>query len=82
MSKIDIHRLKDKIIIEILDYYNTKDNKYKIEALKDLLIFAKHYAIIIKKEHRMNKRAFREFILNEKGYNETIQDLYNYLKNI
>jgi len=78
--KMDINRLKDKIIVEVLDYYREKDEKLRQEILDNLLEFAKYYGVIIKKDNIFNKKALRAFILNDEGYNKTIKDLYNLIK--
>ena len=72
--------LKEKIIyhvFEFIDTGNIKDSEIARGYLKDM---AKKYHIKIKPQRITNtKQAYKDFIINEKGYSETILKLYNSL---
>jgi len=73
--------MKDKIIFNVFEFIETGDTHHSNLAKEFLKTFAKKYHIKIK-DKRVNyntKEAFKDFILNGKGYNETIQRLYNSL---
>lgn len=75
------HRCKDKIIYDVLKFIETGDSFYKKEALQGLEKIAKYYTISVRKTKQKNdvKTALYDFILNNKGYVDTIVNLSNSL---
>ena len=72
--------MKDEIIYNIFEYLETKESSFKNKALELLTNFAKYYHVPIKKQPEKDlKSCFKAFILNGKGYNVTINNLYNAL---
>ncbi len=70
--------MKDEIIYNIFEFLETKDQSFKNKALELLNEMAKHYHVPIKKQPKKElKTCFKAFILNGKGYAETINNLYN-----
>lgn len=76
-----IGKVKSEIIVAVLDYSEDGDNKYKTEAIQRIKIFAKFYNIPLSRKDTVQdlKKSLRQFILNYKGYQFTIQNLYNSL---
>jgi len=76
-------REKDKIIALTLQYLQDKDNKLKNDILEKLEKMAKQYHIKIRvKNFRYDiRQQLILFISNEGGYMETIENLYNSIKN-
>lgn len=73
--QLAIDKCKGRIIVYILDRMTDK-------ALAELKVMAGLYNVALRKSDCKDvKMAFREFILNDKGYNVTMVDLYNALKN-
>ena len=73
--------MKDKIILNILKYIDTKDNSFKSAALEQLKLLAKHYRVTIKNAPKIElKTALYQFIDNGTGYINTIPKLFNSLK--
>jgi len=71
---------KENIIYNVFEFIETKDTKFSLCAQEHLQILAKKFHITIKKGQKKDlKKAFKDFILNNKGYNETLQILYNAL---
>lgn len=72
--------LKEKIILHVFEFIDTGDlvhSRLARDLLKDM---AKKYHITIKPKKITNtKQAFKDFILNESGYADTIPKLYNSL---
>lgn len=75
------HKCKDKIIYDVLKYIENGDDFHKKEALQGLDKIAKHYTISVSKNKPKIdvKPALFEFILNKKGYVETVINLINAL---
>ena len=72
--------LKNKILLNSFEYLETGDLSFALSAKEQLSELAKIYHISIKKSQRTDlKNAFKVFILNERGFIETIQLLYNAL---
>ena len=73
-----MQNLKSKIIVSVLDKLDGKD----VDIFVDLNEFAKHYHVNLKaRPLKMDlKKALRMFIVNDIGYNETINYLYTALK--
>lgn len=72
--------LKEKIIFHVFEFIDTGNIKDSEIARGHLRELAKKYHIKIKAQKIINtKDAFKNFILNEKGYIETIPKLYNSL---
>lgn len=73
--------VKPEIIVHVLDYIETNDKEAKIQAIEKLSDYAKRFNIPL----RLNaseaniKLHLKEFILNHKGYNTTIHNLFNSL---
>lgn len=78
------NRIKSEIIVHCLDYLEKKDSQDKESAILKLPAFAKFYRVSLRKRATPAdnlKFDLRNFILNTKGYNETINPLYNSLLN-
>ena len=72
--------LKEKIIFHVFEFIDTGDLIHSQKARELLKDLAKKYHIKIKPQKITNtKEAFKAFIINEKGYVETIPKLYNSL---
>jgi hypothetical protein len=72
--------LKDQIIYNVFEYLETKDLSFSLKAQENLQLLAKYYHITIKKQAKKDlKVCFKAFILNGKGYIETLTSLYNAL---
>lgn len=72
--------LKDKIIFHVFEFIETGDLTHSRLAKDYLKNMAKKYHIKIKPQKITNtKEAYRNFILNEIGYTQTIPKLYNSL---
>lgn len=71
----------DEIIFHTFEFLETGDLKHSDLAKEHLKTLAKKCHVKIKKQNISYslKDAFRDFILNEKGFNETINKLYNSL---
>jgi hypothetical protein len=74
---------KDKVVYNVWEYIETKDEQYKVLAKEWLRKLASKYHLAIKTQKKKTngdlKEAFRAFLQNEKGYMITLQSLYNYL---
>lgn len=74
-------RIKSHIIVNVLDFIDTKQNQKKLEAISQLKEFSKFYNVPLRtmtgKPDIM--KSLKEFILNRDGYNETIINLYRSL---
>lgn len=80
MEKLkEIEKIKNEIIVHCLDYSDTKQDEYKQMAIDKLKPFSEFYSVPLNKKivNISFGIAFREFILNKKGYNRTIINLYN-----
>ncbi len=75
------HKCKDKIIYDILKFIENGDDFHKKEALQGLAEIAKYYKLSMRKNKQEIdiKTALFDFILNNKGYVETIINLSNAL---
>lgn len=72
--------LKEKIILHVFEFLDTGDLTHSRLARDYIKEMAKKYHIKIRVQPITNtKDAFRNFILNENGYVETIPKLYNSL---
>jgi len=73
--------IKDNIIFNVFEYMENKDLQYSLRAQEYLQLLAKNFHVTIKKTSRKPeiKNAFKLFILNGKGYNITINELFNAL---
>jgi hypothetical protein len=72
--------LKEKIIYHVFEFLETGDIEHSKIAKEHLKELAKKYHVKIKKQIITNtKNAFKEFILNNNGFDETIPKLYNSL---
>ena len=70
--------MKDKIIYHVLEFIDTSDLSHANTAKTLLQDLAKEYHLKIAKTAKIDiKRALKEFVLNGKGYVETISRLYN-----
>ncbi|MBT3209118.1 MAG: hypothetical protein HN347_12300 [Bacteroidetes bacterium] len=74
--------MKDKIILNILLFLETKDLQYKHKAIDLLPGFAKDYTtpLKIKASQISLYEALKMFIGNKEGYAETIVVLWSALK--
>lgn len=82
MSKLlDVEKNKNEVIVHSFDFLDTGIEENKNLAIEKLKDFAKFYNVPLKiKSIDVDfKIAFKEFILNIKGYNRTIINLYNAL---
>jgi len=71
---ININKLKDKIIYDVLLYIDNPINKSEIQDM--IKQFAKFYHVqLIKTNKKDLKSALLDFILNEAGYKDTIPKL-------
>jgi len=72
---------KENIIYNVFEFIETKDTKFSLCAQEHLQLLAKNFHVTIKKTSRKPeiKNAFKLFILNGKGYNITINELFNAL---
>lgn len=73
---------KDKIIYNILIYLENKDNSNMPKIREDLKAMAKHHRVILKsKKVRISiYDALKSFIINNEGYNITMNRLYNCIR--
>ncbi len=77
MKQLKSEKIKSEIIIECLDYIETKDKAHKEKALELLKEFAKYYNVFLNKQNKFDlKTSLRKFILNTEGYNNTLRQLY------
>ena len=75
-----MENLKEKIIFHVFEFLETGEIKHSQLAKGYLQMFAKKYHVKIKSQKIINiKDAFKAFIINEKGYVETINKLFNSL---
>ena len=73
--------IKERIIADTLIYLDQNDMEAKGMAKSNLLSFAKKYNVkIVRKVFRNKKKALIDFILNSRGYVESINNLYNALQ--
>ena len=74
---------KAEVIVHVLDYIDNKDEKAKKSAIEKLTAYAKFYNLSPRKNLNTPKvkQHLREFILNKKGYMNTIPNLFNSLHN-
>ena len=81
MNIKDSEKIKAKIIVIINDYLETQDENDRISAINELKIFAKFYTVPLKYKiiQKNLETTLQEFILNDKGYNTTIIELYSIL---
>jgi len=71
---------KEKIILDVFEFLETKELKYANFAKENLTELAKYYHIKITKQAPINlKEAFKLFVKNGSGYQVTIPKLYNSL---
>jgi hypothetical protein len=72
---------KDKIIYDVLKFIENGDDFHKREALHGLDKMAKYYTLSMRKNKTKIeiKTALFEFIVNNKGYVETVINLINAL---
>jgi hypothetical protein len=77
-SKADL--IKSYLIIECLDFIDTKDSIHKEKAIGLLKELASYYNISLSKKNRASlKIALRKFIINNEGYITTLCGLYSSL---
>jgi len=78
-------RLKDQIIVQVLELIESNDKDKKRHVLKKLEKLANEYNISsIRKDPKSGTNTMKflkEFILNDSGYPETIKKLYNSINN-
>jgi len=81
MREFNKYKCKDKIIYDVLKFIETGNDFHKREALQGLEKIAKYYTLSMKKTKQKNdiKTALFDFILNNKGYVETVINLSNAL---
>ena len=82
MSKgLDSENLKAQVIVHVLDFIDKNDDNERKEAINKLSLLAKHYTTPLKRRVVSGnlKDFLKAFILNNKGYLETIPKLYNNL---
>ena len=75
-------KTKERIIADVLIYLDDLGNlESKGMAKNNLLLFAKQYNVkIVRKVFRDKKKALIDFILNERGYIDSVNNLYNALQ--
>jgi hypothetical protein len=75
---------KDKVILYVWEYIETKENHYKVLSNEWLTKLARKYNINLKNTRKQLKgsikEAFRSFLKNDAGYMVTLQRLYDYLQ--
>ena len=73
------YSIKNNIIVNILNFIDTGQDKYSEKASEGLSILAKSYGVSLRRQERKQpiKPALIKFILNKEGYIETIPPLYN-----
>jgi len=77
---MDSEHIKNRIIADIILYRVTKDKEYKGTAKNNLLRLAKIYRVTMRARNYPDKnKALIDFILNENGYVQTINNLYSSL---
>lgn len=84
MSKkpIDPQRIKNAIIVNVIDFLDSGDCKYQAQAIENLNNFAKEFRVPLTFQGTKEEliKTLKEFILNIDGYNITIPNLYRSLK--
>ena len=72
---------KDKVIYNLLMYLEIPNTRFKIKATENLREIARHYNITLKKQPSKHslKKCLMDFVINDKGYNITLINLYNSL---
>ena len=80
MNIHEAQAIKDQITVDLFDYFDNNRTDTPTDVLAQLREFAKFYHVLItKKVFTDKKKAFKQFIINHSGYNETIVNLYNAL---
>ena len=76
------YKLEIKIALYVLEFLETKEEKYKIQAKEYLLELSKFYNFKPKNCHiaRRPYDCLKDFLKNNSGYVITITNLYNSLK--
>ena len=77
------HDVKNKIIVHILNFLDIKNPKYKDKAIELLTEYAKFRNVPLKRKDGLPKIKIHlgQFIINNEGYNTTINNIFNSLKN-
>lgn len=80
MNIYEAQAIKNQITVELFDHFDQNKINKPVQVLKQLKELAKFYHVLIKrKTFKDQKLAFKNFIINDSGYNETIVNLYNAL---
>lgn len=81
MKKWDETIIRNELIIYVFDYMKDKtNNRAKDAAIEHLKTLSANYKAVLKRRRIPNlENAWREFVLNKKGFLVTIPDLYNAL---
>ena len=75
-----INQMKDEIIFNVLNYLDSNDKTDANKAKYGLQEFAKAFNFTIKKQVKPDtKEALKQFVINKKGYPETVTRLFNSL---
>jgi hypothetical protein len=73
-----MENLKDNIIYNIFEYFETGELSYANIAKEGIKELATKYHIQLKKGQKANlKVMFKNFILNKEGYTQILPMLYN-----
>ncbi len=84
MKEGQAYKLKNEIILDVMEYTVARHEKLKDIIVNNLSLFAKHYSCSLKRAKKDDivkglHQGLRGFIRNTEGYPTTINQLYNAL---